>query len=102
MSEFKRTALHDFVHIREKSPPLIFVGRNDVIADILTIAKKTKTNRVGIPGNTTVIQGAPGAPCPLSFLLNKSLFLHTQVTLTNPLLQRLSPMLNRKYPFHTT
>ncbi|MCY4304505.1 MAG: hypothetical protein OXC62_06975 [Aestuariivita sp.] len=61
MSEFKRTALHDFVHMRGKSPPPIFVGRNDVITDILTIAKKTKTNRVGIPGNTTVIQGAPGA-----------------------------------------
>ena len=61
MAHFKRTALQRFVHLREKSPPPVFVGRQAVIHDILTIADQTRQEKTGIPGNTTVITGAPGA-----------------------------------------
>ena len=61
MASFQRTALQRFVHLREKSPPPVFVGRQAVVNDILTIAAQTKEEKRGIPGNTTVITGAPGA-----------------------------------------
>ncbi|MCY4153411.1 MAG: hypothetical protein OXE94_14415 [Aestuariivita sp.] len=61
MSGFRREPLHDFVHMREKSLPPVFVGRRDIINECLTIAQKTGQHKNGIPGNTTVIQGAPGA-----------------------------------------
>ncbi len=61
MTNFKRSELRHFVNMREKSPPPVFVGRKAVIDDVLTIAATTAQERRGIPGNTTVIQGAPGA-----------------------------------------
>ncbi len=61
MSKFRRVPLDDFVHMREKSLPPVFVGRRDIISQCLTIAQKTGQVKGGIPGNTTVIQGAPGA-----------------------------------------
>ena len=39
----------------------MFVGRQSILNDVLTIAVQTSQERAGIPGNTTVIQGAPGA-----------------------------------------
>ncbi|MCY4306528.1 MAG: ATP-binding protein, partial [Aestuariivita sp.] len=61
MSEFKRIALQRFVNRPEKSEPPIFVGRGTIINKVFTIAQEVGDDRVGIPGNTTVIQGAPGA-----------------------------------------
>ena len=61
MANFKRSELQRFVNRREKSPPPVFAGRQSVLSDILTIAAETRHERVGIPGNTTVITGAPGA-----------------------------------------
>jgi len=39
----------------------VFVGRQAVVKNVLTIAMETGQEREGIPGNTTVITGAPGA-----------------------------------------
>ena len=61
MASFQRSALQRFIRLREKSPPPVFVGRQAVINDILTIAGQTWVEKTGIPGNTTVITGAPGA-----------------------------------------
>ncbi|MCY4288113.1 MAG: 50S ribosome-binding GTPase [Aestuariivita sp.] len=61
MANFKRSELQRFVRLREKSPPPVFVGRQSILNDVLTIAVQTSQERAGIPGNTTVIQGAPGA-----------------------------------------
>jgi len=61
MAEFQREQLRHFVNMREKSHPPVFVGRRALLNDILTIAQTTGVEGVGIPGNTTVIQGAPGA-----------------------------------------
>ncbi|MCY4287617.1 MAG: AAA family ATPase [Aestuariivita sp.] len=61
MVEFQREGLQHFVNMREKSHPPVFVGRQILLRDILTIAETTGKEGVGIPGNTTVIQGAPGA-----------------------------------------
>ncbi len=61
MVKFKRAALQRFVNLREKSAPPVFVGRNSLVKEILTVARTTGEERVGIPGNTMVVQGAPGA-----------------------------------------
>ncbi len=61
MANFKRSELQRFVNRREKSPPPVFVGRKSVLNDVLTIAAETRQERIGIPGNTTVLTGAPGA-----------------------------------------
>ncbi|MCY4305288.1 MAG: hypothetical protein OXC62_11030 [Aestuariivita sp.] len=61
MSGFKREELHRFVKMREKSPPPVFVGRKSILNSIFEIANTTGEEGIGIPGNTTVIQGAPGA-----------------------------------------
>ncbi len=61
MTSFQRDELQRFVNRREKSSPPVFVGRTSVLSDVLAIAAETGQERVGIPGNTTVITGAPGA-----------------------------------------
>ncbi|MCY4304483.1 MAG: hypothetical protein OXC62_06855, partial [Aestuariivita sp.] len=61
MANFKRSELRHFVDDGEKSPPPVFVGRQDVLKHVLTKATRTSDRKSGIPGNTTVIQGAPGA-----------------------------------------
>ena len=47
--------------MQEKSYPPVFVGRETIINKILAIAETTRIEATGIPGNTTVIQGAPGS-----------------------------------------
>ncbi|MCY4305137.1 MAG: hypothetical protein OXC62_10245 [Aestuariivita sp.] len=61
MTSFHRDELQHFVNRCEKSPTPVFVGRQSVLTDVLTIATETRQERVGIPGNTTVITVAPGA-----------------------------------------
>ena len=61
MANVKRSELQHFVNRREKAPPPVFAGRKSILADILTIAAETRPERGGIPGNTTLITGAPGA-----------------------------------------
>ena len=61
MTAFQRTACQHFVDDGEKDHPPVFTGRQDVLKHILTKATRTFERHSGIPGNTTVITGAPGA-----------------------------------------
>ncbi|MCY4006272.1 MAG: ATP-binding protein [Rhodobacteraceae bacterium] len=61
MIPFQRDALQHFVEDGEKSPPPVFVGRQAILKQALIKAKRTGERKRGIPGNTTVITGAPGA-----------------------------------------
>ena len=61
MSRFKYNALQNFINDGEKDHPPVFVGRDDIFKNILTKARRTGERKTSIPGNTTVIQGAPGA-----------------------------------------
>ncbi len=61
MSGLRREHLQHFVNMQEKSYPPVFVGRETIINKILAIAETTRIEATGIPGNTTVIQGAPGS-----------------------------------------
>ena len=61
---FNENSLRDFIAAGEKSPPPVFVGREGVIADILSAAKrawKPGDGRHGEPGMTRIILGAPGS-----------------------------------------
>ena len=56
--------LRDFVAAGEGSPPPVFVGREDVISDILAAAdraRKPGKRRHGEPKMTRIVQGAPGS-----------------------------------------
>lgn len=61
MADFQRARLQHFVDRGSKSYPPVFVGRKALLNEILTISRTTGVEGAGIPGNTTVIQGAPGA-----------------------------------------
>ncbi len=61
MTAFQRDALQDFVLRGKKSPPLVFVGRDDVLNTALSLAELTGRDGKAPPGNTRIIQGAPGA-----------------------------------------
>jgi len=61
MTAFQREALQDFVLQGEKSPPPVFVGRNDILNNILSLAELGGRKGKAPPGNTRIIQGAPGA-----------------------------------------
>ncbi len=61
MDSLQREALQNFVDDGEKDHPPVFAGRQDVLQDVLVKARRTGERQGGIPGNTTVIQGAPGA-----------------------------------------
>ena len=61
MDHFQYTALQHFVDDGEKDHPPVFTGRQDVLRHILIKATRTFERHSGIPGNTTVITGAPGA-----------------------------------------
>ncbi|MCY4303710.1 MAG: ATP-binding protein [Aestuariivita sp.] len=61
MANFKRSELQHFVDDGEKDYPPVFVGRQDILKHVLTKAARTSARKSGIPGNTTVITGAPGA-----------------------------------------
>ena len=59
---FKKDALESFLRDPEKEPPPVFVGRQDILAQVkeLSVNGWMKEQR-GMAGNTLVIQGAPGA-----------------------------------------
>ncbi|MCY4153136.1 MAG: ATP-binding protein [Aestuariivita sp.] len=61
MAYFKRSELKHFVEDGEKDHPPVFAGRRNIMEPILTTVRRTGERKRGIPGNTTVIQGAPGA-----------------------------------------
>ncbi len=61
MTAFQRDAAQDFVLRGEKSPPPVFVGREGVLNTILALAELTGRDGQASPGNTRIIQGAPGA-----------------------------------------
>ena len=61
---FDGDGLRDFVAESEKSPPPVFVGRTEAIADIEAAARrawKPGASNQGEPGATRILQGAPGA-----------------------------------------
>ncbi|MCY4227361.1 MAG: ATP-binding protein [Gammaproteobacteria bacterium] len=61
MNAFRREALQDFVIQGEKSPPPVFIGRQDILDNILSPAKLSGRKGNASAGNTRIIQGAPGA-----------------------------------------
>ncbi|MYF54764.1 hypothetical protein F4225_03135 [Candidatus Poribacteria bacterium] len=62
---FDREGLQDFVDSGDKSPPPVFVGREDILRDIEATARRIRKEYIatgqGNPGETRIIQGAPGA-----------------------------------------
>ncbi len=61
---FDGDGLRDFVAESEKSPPPVFVGRTEAIADIEAAARrawKPGASNQGKPGITRILHGAPGA-----------------------------------------
>ena len=65
MTAFQRDALQDFVDDGAKDHPPVFVGREDLLGEILTKAHRTlvrvRSGQQAVPGNAIIIQGAPGA-----------------------------------------
>lgn len=61
MTAFRREELQDFVTEGEKSSPPVFIGRQDILDDILSLAELSGRKGIAPPGNTRIIQGAPGA-----------------------------------------
>ena len=61
MANFKRSELQHFVDDGEKDHPPVFAGRQDILKSVLTKATRTSARKCGIPGNTKIITGAPGA-----------------------------------------
>ena len=62
--EFRKEKLRDFTDRGEKSPPPVFAGREDIIADILAAAGrawKPGADWHGEAGMTRIVSGAPGA-----------------------------------------
>ncbi len=55
MTAFQRDALRDFVLRGEKSPPPVFVGRDDILNTVLSLAELTGRDRQAPPGNTRII-----------------------------------------------
>ncbi len=49
--------VRDFLRLDEGDPPPVFVGRDDILSDILDTAK----DKAGRPKVTRIVQGAPGA-----------------------------------------
>ncbi|MCY4261540.1 MAG: ATP-binding protein [Rhodobacteraceae bacterium] len=58
---FRSEALKRFVIAGEKSYPPVFVGREDILTEILRKASLGFEQGTAPPGNTRIIQGAPGA-----------------------------------------
>ncbi len=60
---FQRDEIQDFIQKGEKSPPPVFVGREDILSDIETVARRSwqPGRAYGMPGSTRVLQGAPGS-----------------------------------------
>ena len=63
MSKLNIDELARFVSKGEKAPPPVFIGRENILTDIeKAAALRFKDNNAdGAPGNTRVVQGAPGA-----------------------------------------
>ena len=64
MAEFDRKGLVNFLKGGEKTLPPVFVGREEVLDDIVETAMQSWSRREttqGYPGNTRIVQGAPGA-----------------------------------------
>ena len=63
--EFDREGLQEFVASGDKSPPPVFVGRKEILQDIEATSRRSwKGSEAlvhGNPGETRVVQGAPGA-----------------------------------------
>ena len=63
-SAFDENGLRGFTAAGEGSPPPVFVGREDVISDILAAAERAwrpGADRHGEPKMTRIVQGAPGS-----------------------------------------
>ncbi len=65
MTDFRREALQDFVENTEGDRPPVYVGREDIIAQVEAYARTSwkgpGASRHGVGKATTVVQGAPGA-----------------------------------------
>ncbi|MCY4151746.1 MAG: hypothetical protein OXE94_05860 [Aestuariivita sp.] len=61
MAEFKRENLQNFVNDGAKDHPPVFIGRKEILDCVLTKARRAGERQLGLPGNATIIQGAPGA-----------------------------------------
>ncbi len=61
MTEFKRKSLKNFINDNSGEFPPVFVGREDIIAEVLTTSRRAFERGNAQPKNTIVIQGAPGA-----------------------------------------
>ncbi len=68
MSGFNSTALEKYIRRGEKEDPPVFVGRDHILDDILTISTESWkpgadsfSENHGIQGNTRIVHGAPGA-----------------------------------------
>ncbi len=63
--EFDREGLQEFVASGDKSPPPVFVGRKEILQDIEAASRRSwkgwEALAHGNPGETRVVQGAPGA-----------------------------------------
>ncbi len=63
-SALDETGLREFTAAGEGSPPPVFVGREDIISDILAAAERAwrpGRGRHGEPKMTRIVQGAPGS-----------------------------------------
>ena len=62
MAVFDREGLRYFIIEGEKVSPPVFVGRTGVLEDITAISRRSWTKEGHkVPGNTRIVQGAPGA-----------------------------------------
>ena len=62
VTDLDRSGLHDFIKKSDKRLPPAFVGREDVLADIVGTADRAWEERdSGSRGETRIVQGAPGA-----------------------------------------
>ena len=65
MTAFQREALQDFVDDGAKDYPPVFIGREDLLGEILTKSRRAmervQAGKQVAPGHTVIIQGAPGA-----------------------------------------
>ena len=61
MPELKRKDLENFINDKSGEYPPVFVGRDDVIKDILTTSRRAFERGSAPAKNTIIIQGAPGA-----------------------------------------
>ncbi len=61
MTEFKRQSLEIFISDKSGVFPPVFVGRKDIIDEVLATSRRAFERGDAPPKNTIVIQGAPGA-----------------------------------------